>query len=516
MDAYDTVSGLLCHLDDTVEQFESRLQLIKDQAKQDVQHLLQLSDGWRAALESDHARVLNKLDVRRRSGEAGTLEYDTKEWGNLDKMLQHFRLSPMPLLQAICGLADRMSQAIEQAERNVQLHAQGRWPLHESDMTTASRTEAADAIDAPPGTGVTSFIASLQSVLMQSARLANRIGPQGVMVVMLGLVSRTLVNLRCDPLAFPPSLCQKLGLTATDGSAPADAVIEAFERAVQADFVRHSACSTEMQCILNGIHLFRSVEHAMRVSKRLHRGRGDCLARWGLLMLTYLQQAHQQMCTAEFSPAVTIQLPEARRKANARYRVVSRSPDAANPRTDESAESDATMSCPDANKFAALIKKQEIGAWAKGEQWARQCLPRRQEVWQTMLSRYGTAIAASSTLAASIDIGSLDDVVSAAMSARPTDRALISLKRSRTDRRRSGAPAEYESISVARRKAAQIAIEKATWAWPSTVQLGRQLQHASSVAARTAAAASSQPDAIDHASVDPGASSSDRKRIKFN
>jgi hypothetical protein len=62
MTAQLLLDSLLCHhLGDSEERFKLRLLAMKNHDKHDIQHLLQLSDGWRAAVESFDVDLVNTL-----------------------------------------------------------------------------------------------------------------------------------------------------------------------------------------------------------------------------------------------------------------------------------------------------------------------------------------------------------------------------------------------------------------------------------------------------------------------
>lgn len=470
---------IFLHLGESAPQFKQHLEDIKAHWKVDIQHVLQLSNGWCEVLESRHLQVMDLLYLNLRGAatvDLNALEYDTDAWANLEELMRYFRLSPMPLLHALCRLGDRMSEAMCEAETCVRLYHEGRLKLPQAlDNRSDAVSEAAVQVCAPPGiTQVSSFMSSMQTSMVAKAALADRFGSRRHLVVVNGVVRDLMIRLHCDPLVLVPSLLPKLDLNA---SSPASAVVQAtYQRAVQSQFVQQ--CSpVEASCILDKVHFMRSLEYCNHVDLRNH------CTEWGASMLHLLYSSHVQLCCANYSPATTVDLKEARRKAKER-----------------SASTESFAS------FEEICQKQECRAQMKGEMWAREWLPRRQGVWSELHGRCRFTLQQQAQSGGAFGSLDLDDLCRIGMQDTRRARELQILKAGRSARRARGG-AGVEVLKAAARRQRQIALEKTGWTWPLLTLPNRRSPpeaEADSEIAESAAAAAANvtPSADSEAYVD--------------
>ena len=321
--------------------FEELLQDVKQQSKNDQQHVLQLSQGWYKELE-DRASHDSSFWRQLRG------QYNNLAWKNLEALLFQFRLSPMPLLHALYSMADRMSKAVVTVE------------------AASSAMQPAAAATARPS--MLSQVNPLMTALVRDARLVDRISTDGLLYVIQGVATHLMLNLRCDPVSLTPSVRKTMSLAADSSSS---SMIEALERSVEAEFL--SECTSgEVNSALNRVHWLRCMEHCVQVGRRNHQG---ARAVWSEDLYQLLRATHLQMCTSALSPALTIALPEAQRKARARY----------NADLKNTGPDDATWIEARNKALQALLKKQEIEAHEKAKRWAQQESQHRQREWSELV-----------------------------------------------------------------------------------------------------------------------------------
>lgn len=164
---------VLRELGEPTARFSRRLDDVTGVARNDQQHVLQLSNGWSEAIT---AAVSTRNLHFFWSPLAGA--YDSDGWVNLENLLRKWRLSPMALLDALYGLAARMARAMHSALTGPRIQRQA-----EPGDSEVGTSAAAIAMALPRGSTVMSLVDKLSTALLVGAEMADAVGPAALLHV---------------------------------------------------------------------------------------------------------------------------------------------------------------------------------------------------------------------------------------------------------------------------------------------------------------------------------------------